>query len=627
MSSPARSANTRFLLLGLLLALLAALPFLPGLPGEFIFDDDANITTNQSLHLAELNLDNLIKTALTPQPSGNTRTLPSLTFAIDYWRAGGPEPGTFKATNILIHTLTAFALAWLMRSLLLTAGVGKNRAQWSAMGLALAWAVHPLLVSSVLYAVQRLQTMGTLFLVLALLAYLQARRSQIAGQSGRTGLLGALLLWVIAISCKEDSAALPIFTLALELTVLRFAAADARLARCIKGSYLLACLLGVTAYLFMVVPHYWSWDAYGGRDFSTLERLLTQSRVLVMYLWQIALPLPSHMPFYYDWLVPSRGLLQPWTTLASILVIAGLLALAGWQRHKRPLLALGIFLFFGAHFITSNVIGLELAFEHRNHFALVGALLAIGSVLAEIAQRLQLHPIYQAGACIALLSALAGATTMRAHGWSSNALIAQVATQQDLPSGRAWTQLCASYFTDGGGAITSNPNLDQAIEVCDAGIEAAPQSLNSNALLVVLRSLRGDSDVRQDWHRLQRRIQTAYMTLDNARIHLILTFHARKGVALDKQELLKTLSALAQRDALTPFDMTATGYFVMNDLDEPDLAMPYFISAIEAASPLDSFPQQLAAELREKGRPDLAEKVERAGLSRRGALRALGSNR
>src|SRR5688572_27938215 len=99
MSYPARSANTRFLLLGLLLALLAALPFLPGLPGEFIFDDDANITTNQSLHLAELNLDNLIKTALTPQPSGNTRTLPSLTFAIDYWRAGGPEPGTFKATN------------------------------------------------------------------------------------------------------------------------------------------------------------------------------------------------------------------------------------------------------------------------------------------------------------------------------------------------------------------------------------------------------------------------------------------------------------------------------------------------------------------------------------------------
>src|SRR5690606_1506459 len=119
--------------------------------------------------------------------------------------AGGPDPATFKTTNLLIHALTAFALAWLLRNLLLVAGVSETRACWAASALALAWAVHPLLVSSVLYTVQRLQTMGTLFLVLALLAYLQARRAQIAGRSGRTGLLGAALLWIIAMSCKEDS--------------------------------------------------------------------------------------------------------------------------------------------------------------------------------------------------------------------------------------------------------------------------------------------------------------------------------------------------------------------------------------------------------------------------------------
>lgn len=612
----ARIARLRFLLVGLLIGLLAVLPLLPGLPGEFIFDDIPNITTNQSLHLDDPSLENIVRVALTPQPSGSTRSLPSLSFAIDYWRGGGPDPATFKSTNLLIHALTAFVLAWLLRSLLLATGVSEMRARWTAPALALAWAAHPLLVSSVLYTVQRLQTLGTLFLVLALLTYLQARRAQIAGRSGRTGLLGAALLWAIAMSCKEDSASLPAYTLALELTVLRFAAADASLATRIRRGYLIAATIGVALYVLVVIPHYWSGDAYGGRDFSTPERLLTQARVLVMYLWQIVVPLPSHMPFYYDWLQPSHGLLQPWTTLASILLLLGLLVLAWYQRLKRPLLALGIFLFFGAHFITSNVIGLELAFEHRNHFALIGAVLAIGSLLAELAQRLRLPNGAEATVYGALLLTLSGATAVRAHSWSSSVLISQVATQQALPSGRAWTQLCASYFTEGGGAVPDNPNLGRAIEVCNAGISAAPQSLNSNTLLVVLRTLRGDADVVQDWHRLQQRIETAYMTLDNARIHLILTFHARKGVKLDRQELLKTFLALKQRGGLKPFDLTSIGYFVMDDLGEPDLAIPYFTTAIDAASPLDPFPLQLASELRAKGRPDLAAQMEQLALTR-----------
>src|SRR5690606_25448236 len=123
---------------------------------------------------------------------------------------------------------------------------------------------------------------------------------------------------------------------------------------------------GLAAYLFLVVPYFWSTDGYGGdRDFSTLERLLTQPRVLCLYLWQILVPLPGHMPFYYDWLQPSRGLLQPWTTLPAIAALLALLGTAWRLRTRWPLFSLGVLLFFAAHFITSNVIGVELAFEHR----------------------------------------------------------------------------------------------------------------------------------------------------------------------------------------------------------------------------------------------------------------------
>src|SRR3546814_15829611 len=99
------------------------------------------------------------------------------------------------------------------------------------------------------------------------------------------------------------------------------------------------------------------------------------------------------MPFYYDWLQPSRGLLQPWTTLPAIGVVLGLLGLAWHLRSRWPLFALGVFLFFASHFIASNVIPLELAFEHRNHFALVGAVLAVGSLLAHAGQRLRIHHV------------------------------------------------------------------------------------------------------------------------------------------------------------------------------------------------------------------------------------------
>src|SRR3546814_15345469 len=113
-----------------------------------------------------------------------------LTFSLDYLRAGGPEPAIFTSTNIVIHALTACALAWFFRSLLLISGVPGERARWCAPVLALAWAAHPLQVSSVLYAVQRFQTLGTLFLVRALWAYLNARPA--SSEERRVGKSGSV---------------------------------------------------------------------------------------------------------------------------------------------------------------------------------------------------------------------------------------------------------------------------------------------------------------------------------------------------------------------------------------------------------------------------------------------------
>jgi hypothetical protein len=164
--------------------------------------------------------------------------------------------------------------------------------------------------------------------------------------------------------------------------------------------------------------------------------------------------------------------------------------------------------------------------------------------------------------------------------------------------------------------VPGNPLLGEAIAECSDGVDSAPRSLNSLTLLTALKTVRGDVTHR-DWDRLRERISSADPTLDNARVYLILIYHARKGVQLNRRELLKTLDVLTQRFSLGSYGLASIGYFIMNDLADHESAIPYFVQAIKAANPNDPFARQLEAELRADGRPDLAEKIEKLGEKRR----------
>lgn len=433
-------SSITFLLLVLLGAMLAGLCFVPGLDGGFIFDDRANITQNPALHVSQLGGESLLYAAYSFQPGGGARALSMLSFALDYWR-GGMDASVFKTTNLVIHGLTTLALALFLRRLLGLVQWPPRRAAAGALVLATLWALHPLQVSSVLYVVQRMQTLVTLFMVLALWAYLGMRQAQMAGlRSRRHGVLVGLF-WVLGFASKEDAALFPLYALALELTVLRFAAASPRLAAFWRRSYLLMAAVGVMVYALVVVPHYWHWDAYPGREFSSYERLLTQGRVLVMYLGQMLWPLPSRLPFFYDDLAISRGLLQPVATLPALLLLIALLAWAWCWRKRRPLFAFGMLLFFAGHFMTSNVLNLELAFEHRNQLPLIGVLLAVADLCMAMWQRLALRPPMGIVLVMLLMSAFGAATVWRSCMWGEPLRFA-AETLRLLPrSERAWLLL------------------------------------------------------------------------------------------------------------------------------------------------------------------------------------------
>lgn len=598
-----------FPLASLVCAVLSSLLLLPGLHGGFVFDDTVNIIYNPAVQMGALDANGLHDAYFGRQPGGITRILPTLSFALDYWRGGGLDPAVFKTTNIAIHALTTFVLAFFFRGLLQTAGNTRARAGIGSLALALAWGLHPLQVSSVLYVVQRMQTMCTLFIVLALWAYLKAREAQIGNRPSRRDWLLTILLWAMAFGCKEDAILLPAYTLALELTVLQFRAANPALARALRKGYLFSTLASTAIFLLAIVPHYWSWDIIPGRDFSTWERLLTQARVLCTYLWQIVFPLPRHMPFYYDWLQPSHGLLNPWTTLPAILLVFALLATAWQLRKTRPLFALGIFLFFSGHFITSNVMNLELAFEHRNHFPLIGAVLAVGDLMALAWQRRHIRPAMAVATCVLLLGLLGNATVVRARSWDSPFDLARTSTELAPDSSRAWNSLSQYYYELGGRNTPNNPYLDRAIDACKKGAANAPYSSACLTNLIVFKSIKGTA-TKTDWNRYIDRLQRINMGPENSMAIWVLLYNGHRGVKLDDESVIKAISVITHRMQFNPAQYAAIGYFILGDTQQPDQAFPYLERAVEMSPGNDAFNNEIINNMKTDGRQEWAKRLE-----------------
>jgi hypothetical protein len=586
--------------------MLVALCFWPGLSGDFLLDDGDNIEQNTSLHLTSLDLASVEQATYSFVARGGLRILPELTFALDYYN-WGLNPFAFKASNLAIHVLTMLALWGFFQALLIASGWRSRAARLAAAGMALAWALHPIQVSTVLYVVQRMQTLCTLFLVLALWAWLRMRLAQAGGKpSLRPGLL-ALLCWLLALASKEDAALFPLYLLLLELTMLGFRASSPAMHRALRLGFIGFAIVGLLVYLSLVVPHYWRWDAYPGRDFSTLERLLTQARILVMYLGQLLWPLPERMPFFYDNFEISRSLSQPWTTLPALLIISALLTVAWRLRARRPLLAFGILFYFAGHFMTSNVIGLELVFEHRNQLPLVGVVLAAADLIALISALLKPRTRATCAVSALILVALGAGTWARASIWGSPTRFAERAPQLAPESPRAWMVLCLHEY-ELSKEDPASPHFDKAIAACEQG--GAIESSAVPLALVVRYRTRNGTVTKADWDAYLERLENVVMHIENRRSTWTLLSHALTGERLDPGNLIHALNIVSARAGFTPHQFIVIGYFVLANPTYAEDACQYFEQAVRNLPADDSSVVDLLQELRGRGQDACADTLE-----------------
>lgn len=598
----------RSVILTLSLAGFVCCFFLTGLSGDFIFDDQVNIIENTALHVSRLNLDNWLYAAYSFQPGHGSRSLSMLSFAFDFWRGNGLDPRVFKTTSLLVHGLTVMALLLFFQRLLALGAWQGRRVATGAILLTLAWALHPLQVSSVLYVVQRMQTLCTLFMVLALWAYLGMRQAQIEGLRSRLHGVLTLLFWVLGFAAKEDAVLFPLYACALELTVLRFRAHDPRIAKVLQKGYRWLVLAGVAAYFLIIMPRFWSWQAYPGRDFNSIERLLSQGRALAMYLGQIVLPLPGHLPFYYDDFEISRSLWKPPTTAAAWLLVVGLLVWAWRWRTRRPLFSLGIFLFFAGHFMTSNVIGLELAFEHRNHLPLVGAVLSIGDLAMAAWQRARLPARAGLAAVLLVLACLGWLTFNRAHDWGDTLRLSNRLVEYAPQSERTWLQLAGVYARRSGWRPDS-PDLARTIAISEEGA-ALTQSLPLYSNIVINKTIRGDV-TPQDWARFLERLGEVPMSVQNRNTVWAMLRSFEGGIALDKESIGQAIEIVSRRWQFDSYENLRFGAFIHNETRHPDRALPYLRRAVKLATSQDA-PDigRMIAQLKAAGRDDWARELE-----------------
>lgn len=588
--------------------------FIPGLGGGFIFDDRPNIQENGSIHVASLSLENIAYAAYSFQPGHGSRPLSMLSFAFDYWRSGGLNPEAFKSTNLLIHALTAFVLALLLRNLLLLARWSDQHAALAALVMSGYWAVHPIQVSSVLYVVQRMQMLSTLFMVLSLWSYLRARSALINNQASRLYWTLTGLFWVFAFASKEDAVMLPAYAMVLEVTVLRFRAAKQGTSNVLRKGYLWMMILAAMLYMFVLVPHYWSWENYPGRMFSTLDRLLTQGRVLALYMSQIILPLPSRLPFYYDSFAISRSALDPISTLPALVLIISSLFVSWRLRDIRPVFSCGVLLFFAGHFVTSNVIGLEMVFEHRNYFPLMGAALVVVDLFYYGLSRFRFRVAVVSLLLTGAFSALFGMTLSRSHVWGEPVRFAQYSLKISPTSERAWLSLGDVYA----GLSDSNPGspfLGMAIDVCQEGAER----IDSAALLsnvVSYKTIRGDIRM-EDWQKFHDILRRTPMTSQNRDLIWIMIRNAQRGIPMDENGMLQAIDIIANRASFSAREYFGLASYVFMETSQEEKALPYLMRGVEQSKEGDPLVEKVLSDLEFAGREDWVDALLEVGASKK----------
>ena len=335
---------------------------------------------------------------------------------------------------------------------------------WFASGVSLIWAIHPINLTSVLYIVQRMTSLSTLFSLGAVIFYLSARNRWLNhSYSWRVGatFIASIMSLLLALFSKENAVLIPLIILLIEFVLYPKKKPWSFIHGLSNQTKLITLVVAVTLLTAILVSAIeYASGGFSNRPFTMVERALTESRVLCFYIALILIPRIDAFGLFHDDIAISTSLFSPWTTITSIFLILGLLITAFYYRKKNPLFALGIGWFFIAHLLESTFFPLEIAHEHRNNLPSIGIIIAAFSLI----------PLNKVGSKkvvlgVIFVALILGSTTwLRAKQWGSYQSLAYYEASHH-PNSPATQALLSNAANQAGDINVATQAIKRAMEL------------------------------------------------------------------------------------------------------------------------------------------------------------------
>ena len=406
-------------------ALLAwgLLIYLPALGGQFVFDDLDLLETASTVRTGRLK--SIIESG---------RPVLMASYVLSH-RLGGFQPFPFHLTNVLIHCLNAMFLWGFLLALFKTGSlndlVPERYRAFLVYGIPALFLTSPIQTESVAYISSRSGVLGTMFVLLALWAFVSPMRQH---SPWKTAFL-VCFLFGCSVGSKQNGMVLPAVILVMDYLLL--ARCDWRRLRDNWPTYALFVAAGIAGFFIVIKPFLMAPSAGFRLDWQSY--LFTQFRMYFLYFRLILVPFGLNAD--YD-ITPSTSLWEHGSWLALLLLLAGVGAVL--YRHKRfPLVAFGVLLFFGTLAPTSSFFPfLDYAAERRLYLPILGLLIA---GLAAIARYWQPRPNAAYAVVVAVVALYSAGTFKRGHIWADSVRLWTDTVQKSPGKARPWMWLGKVY--------------------------------------------------------------------------------------------------------------------------------------------------------------------------------------
>ncbi|MGB9498836.1 MAG: tetratricopeptide repeat protein [Dissulfuribacterales bacterium] len=397
----------------------------------FLFDDDGFIVNDYAIRMTELSRDSIKTAGLQGFPAH--RYLPNISWAVNYY-FGRLNPFGYHLVNLIIHLLTGIFLFFFIKTTLrasiknpealiivstqcnrgggvyprpnregikpspttdetmIDACADKINPDVIAFFAAMIWIVQPVGTQAVTYICQRMTSMVALFYILSLLLYVRGRMAlRQAPSDWRKPCLyfsGCLFSAICAIATKENAGTLPLVILLYEWFFFQDLKLDWSRRQILWIAFFGIVFAGVVFWFLGENPLLRIMNSYNRRNFTLIERVMTEWRIMVYYISLFAWAPPGRLNLDHDYPL-SLSSVNPDTTMITLAAILALFALAAYSAKKERLIAFGILWFFITQATESTIIGIELIFEHRTYIPFMMISLMFVLVVFRAFHRLQ----------------------------------------------------------------------------------------------------------------------------------------------------------------------------------------------------------------------------------------------